>query len=79
MFFTEVNEKEVCPCKYGFVGGVFLPFDSKNGPQTQLMETFKKTNLPEAKDPGSGGEDSSTLDTDICTIQKLGDMLASCF
>ena len=66
---------------YSFVGGVFLPFDSKNGPQAELMETFKKTNLSAAKDPGRAGKDSSTLDshTDLCTIQKLEDMLAPCF
>lgn len=45
----------MCPCKYGFIGGVFLPFDSKNGPQAELMESFKKTNLSAAKDPGRGG------------------------
>ena len=67
----------MCPCKYSLVGGVFLPFDSMNGPQAELMETFKKTNLSAAKDPGREGKDSSTLDshTDLCTIQKLEDML----
>ena len=71
----------MCPCKYSFVGGVFLPFDSKNGPQAELMETFKRTNISAAKDPGRAGKDSSTLDshTDLCTIQKLEDMLAPCF
>ena len=45
------------------------------------METFKKTNLSAAKDPGRAGKDSSTLDshTDLCTVQKLEDMLAPCF